>query len=114
MAKSTKELKERMEDIEDPREDVFEALAHYRRILIVELLKEGRKCASELIPALGIDQSAVSRHLSILKKAGLIVARKEGVNVYFSIADKRVFKLLELATEIARDRNVKILERLKA
>jgi ArsR family transcriptional regulator len=113
MAKGTRELEEKVVDIEDPREEIFEALAHFRRILILEQLKDGEKCASELIPALGVDQSAVSRHLSILKKSGLIASRKVGVNVYFSIADGRVFKILELATEIARDRNVKILEKLK-
>jgi ArsR family transcriptional regulator len=99
---------------EDPREAVFNALARSKRIQILELLKEGEKSISDLLPILGIDQSAISRHLSILRNAGLIRGRKQGVNVYFSISDERVLKLLELATEIVRERNKRLLESLKS
>jgi len=113
MAKNPKRRGKEMIDLDDPRVEIFEAFSHFRRIMILELLKEGEKCASDLIPPLGIDQSAVSRHLAILRKAGLITSTKRGVNVYFSIADERVLKVLELVTGIARDKNVKILEKLK-
>ncbi len=100
-------------DIDDPRKDIFSALACGRRILILELLKEGEKCACDLIPILGIDQSAVSRHLSILKKAGILKSRKQGVNVYYSVADDRVYDLINIVGDMVRDRNLKLLEKLK-
>ncbi len=99
---------------EDPRETVFNALARSTRLQILELLRDGEKSISELSPRLGIDQSAISRHLSILRNAGIIRGRKQGVNVYFSIADERVLKMVELATEIVKERNKRLLESLKS
>ena len=95
-----KRAREKVKDIDDPRKEIFAALACGRRLQIIELLKEGEKCASDLIPILDIDQSAVSRHLSILKKAGILTSHKEGVNVYYRIANQKVFDLLSIATEI--------------
>lgn len=98
---------------EDPREQVFNALARSKRIRIIELLEEGEKSISDLLPVLGVDQSAISRHLSILRNAGLITGRKRGVNVFFSIRDDRVLELIKLATAIVRERNERLLESLK-
>ncbi len=103
----------KVKEPEDPRRDVFSALACSRRIQIVELLRDGEKCASEIIPILGIDQSAVSRHLSILKKAGILASRKKGVNVYYRIATESVFTLLEVASEIVEKKNKELLKKLK-
>ncbi len=100
-------------DIADPRKNIFSALSCGRRIRIIEILKDGEKKASEIIPELGIDQSAVSRHLSILKSAGIIKFRKSGVNVIYSIADPDVLKLLDIAKGIVKRREEAVLKKLK-
>ncbi len=105
-------MKKYVKDLEDPRKYIFSALSCGRRIRIIEILKEGEKKASEIIPELGIDQSAVSRHLSILKSAGIIASRKEGVNVIYRIADPDIFKLLDIATEIVRRKEKQVLRKL--
>ncbi len=105
-------MKKYVKDLEDPRKYIFSALSCGRRIRIIEILKEGEKKASDIIPELGIDQSAVSRHLSILKGAGIIASRKEGVNVIYRIADPDIFKLLEIATEIVRRKEKQVLRKL--
>ncbi len=105
-------MKKYVKDLEDPRKYIFSALSCGRRIRIIEILKDGEKKASDIIPELGIDQSAVSRHLSILKGAGIIASRKEGVNVIYRIADPDIFKLLDIATEIVRRKEKQVLRKL--
>lgn len=105
-------MKKYVKDLEDPRKYIFSALSCGRRIRIIEILRDGEKKASEIIPELGIDQSAVSRHLSILKGAGIIASRKEGVNVIYRISDPDIFKLLKIATEIVRRKEKQVLRKL--
>jgi ArsR family transcriptional regulator len=87
----------------DPRSKLFMAMACDQRVKILEALKEGEKSSAQLIEILTLDPSVVSRHTMMLRNAGLVSARKEGVSVYFSLADKRVIKLIDLATDIAKE-----------
>ena len=84
----------------DPRSRFFMALACDQRLKILELLREKERCSCELVPLLEIDPSVVSRHLSVLRDAGLIEGRKQGINIYYSIIDNRVFDLLEISKQI--------------
>jgi len=87
----------------DPRSRFFMALASDQRIRILELLKESEKSSSDIIQALELDASVISRHLMMLRNVGLVAARKDGVALYFSIADERVFRIVDLATEVIKD-----------
>jgi ArsR family transcriptional regulator len=87
----------------DPRSRLFMALANDQRIKIIDALKSGEKSSSELIAVLRLDPSVVSRHLMFLRNVGLVAARKEGVSLYFQIADDRVLTMLDLATKITKD-----------
>ena len=51
--------------------------------MLLDLLKTGETCVCQLTDTLGVDQSTVSKHLSILKEAGLVASRKEGTMVYY-------------------------------
>lgn len=84
------------------RSEVFDALAHPNRIRILELLREGPRCNCEIAPGLGLEQSNLSRHLKILVQAGILLSWKDGLRVNFRVADGRIFKLLDLATALAR------------
>ena len=87
----------------DPRSRLFMALASDQRLKILDLLKEKEKSSAEIIKALDLDASVISRHLMLLRNVGLVSARKEGVALYFSIADPRVFQIIDLATQVIRD-----------
>ncbi len=89
--------------MEDPRTRLFAALACDQRIAILKLLREGEKCTCDLAPKLRVDISVVSRHLAILKSVGLIISRKEGVNKYYSVADERIFSILDAALEVLKE-----------
>jgi ArsR family transcriptional regulator len=77
--------------------DIFKALADPTRLKILECIKNEEKCICEVIPYTKKSQPNVSLHLKILKHAGLVNERKDGTKIMLSIADKDVFKLVDLA-----------------
>ena len=84
--------------------EILLAIAHPNRIRILDQLRKEIKCNCELAPALGLEQSNLSRHLKILTQAGILISWKDGLRVNFKIADKRIFDILDLAEHIARDK----------
>ena len=84
------------------KSDVFEALAHPNRIRILEFLRQGPRCNCEIAPELGMEQSNLSRHLKILVQAGILFSWKDGLRVNFKVVDARTFRLLDIATALAR------------
>ncbi len=77
--------------------EVLSAIAHPNRIRILECLRDNTHCNCELAPALGLEQSNLSRHLKILVQAGILISWKVGLRVNFKVADQRVYRILELA-----------------
>ena len=67
----------------EARARVAKALAHPSRLLILDALADGEKCVCELTELVAADQSTVSKHLSILKQAGIIADRKEGPKTFY-------------------------------
>jgi ArsR family transcriptional regulator len=66
---------------------LFRALADRTRLQIVYLLLEGELCVCDLVGALEVPQPTASRHLAYLRRAGLVVARKEGAWAYYRLAE---------------------------
>lgn len=82
--------------------EVFKALGHPSRVFIAERLKEADYCVCELSEMIGVDMSTVSRHLSVLKNAGVVKDRKEGTTVYYSLACDCLAQMLEGVESILR------------
>lgn len=76
--------------------DIFQALAHPTRIAIIELLERGELSAGELIEKLGMEQANVSQHLAVLRGKQLVVNRKAGNQVFYSVRDPIINKVLAL------------------
>ena len=68
------------------RADVFKALGHPDRLRIVDNLAAGERCVCDLVKSVGSSWSTVSRHLSVLKQAGVVTDEKRGLQVFYSIA----------------------------
>lgn len=64
---------------------VLKALAHPTRLLLVEELARKTRCVCELRDAAGLDISTVSKHLSLLRNAGIVVDEKRGLKVFYSL-----------------------------
>jgi DNA-binding transcriptional ArsR family regulator len=79
--------------------EIFKALADPTRLKILDCIKNEEKCICEVIPYTGKSQPNVSLHLKTLKNAGLITERKDGTRIMLSIADKDVFKLIDIANQ---------------
>lgn len=65
--------------------EIFKALSHPSRLLMVEALGDGEKCVCELQKLVDADMSTVSKHLSVLKSAGIVSCDKRGLNIYYSL-----------------------------
>ena len=76
--------------------EVFQALAHPTRIAIVELLREGPLPAGKLIDRLGIEQANASQHLSVLRSKQIVINRKEGNQVFYSLRDPLLSEVLDI------------------
>ena len=80
--------------------EFFKTLAHPARIRVLEVLREGERAVSELIPAVGIESSHLSQQLGIMRRANLIQARKVGATVLYSVGNPMLFALLDVAKTI--------------
>jgi ArsR family transcriptional regulator len=69
----------------EARAQVFKALAHPTRLFMVDELSRGERCVNELQEMVGSDMSTVSKHLSVLKTAGVIADEKRGNQVFYSL-----------------------------
>lgn len=78
----------------------FKALSDPTRLKILYLLVDGELCACEIICALKKPQSTISHHLNILRSAGFIKGRKEGVWIHYMLENHRILTLLDELTEL--------------
>ena len=76
--------------------DIFQALAHPTRIAILESLSGGELSAGALIEKLGMEQANVSQHLAVLRTKQLVSNRKAGNQVFYSVRDPIILKVLAL------------------
>jgi DNA-binding transcriptional ArsR family regulator len=96
------------------RANILKALAHPSRILIVEKLAEKPYCVCELTAMIGADTSTVSKHLSILRNAGLISDSKKGTSVYYSLEAPCLLRLLGCVESVIEQNLKRQLSYLKA
>jgi ArsR family transcriptional regulator len=82
--------------------DFLRCLAHPVRLAIIEHLKNGEKPVGQIVQALGVEQSGLSKHLGVLRQAGILKSRQEKVSVYYSIRNKNIFRVLRPIAEILR------------
>jgi len=75
---------------------IFQGLANPTRIAIVEFLRDGEVSAGKLIKSLGIEQANASQHLAVLRAKRIVVGRKVGNQVYYSIRDRALIEVLDI------------------
>ncbi|MFV9675739.1 MAG: ArsR/SmtB family transcription factor [Anaerolineales bacterium] len=83
---------------------LMKALAHPARLQILEVLRsDGECCVCHIENILGQRQAYISQQLSRLREAGLVVDRREGLNVFYSLVDESISRLLEVTKKSAMD-----------
>ena len=79
--------------------ELFKGFANPTQVHILYLLLKGEQCVTELSEAVGISQSAISHQLGLLKQMHLIKYRRDGKNLWYSLADDHVRTILEMGLE---------------
>lgn len=77
------------------RARIIKALAHETRLFIVDELSRGERCVCDLTALIGADMSTVSKHLSVLKQAGIVVDDKRGLQVWYSLRLPCILNFME-------------------
>ncbi len=65
--------------------EVFKAMGHPLRLGVIEFLRDGEKCVCEIVEHTGTGISNISKHLSVLKKAGIVTDRRDGLKIMYSL-----------------------------
>lgn len=73
---------------------IFQALGHPTRIAIVEMLRDGEVSVGKILGTLGVEQANASQHLAVLRANRIVVNRKEGNQVYYSLRSRRLIEVL--------------------
>ncbi len=79
---------------------IAKALSHPLRERMLRLLAEGERCGCEFAPELGVDASIVSRYLSVLERAGLVMSCRDGVRVMWSLVDPELLDALDRLVDL--------------
>ena len=80
--------------------EIFKSLGHPTRLQIVEKRADGEQCVCVLLEMFDIDMSTLSRHLSVLKYAGVVVDEKRGKNVFYSLKCPCILSMFECLDEV--------------
>jgi ArsR family transcriptional regulator len=95
------------------KSDFFKALAHPLRISILDALRDGELTVNEISVRFAVEPANASQQLAVLRNKNIVLARKKGSNVYYSVGDPAIFKLLDAAREIFSNRLVEVRDMLE-
>jgi ArsR family transcriptional regulator, virulence genes transcriptional regulator len=82
----------------------YKILANSKRLEILNLLREQEMPVEELVRELGISKANVSQHLALLRHAGLVTARRDGLNMYYNIIDARIIEPCRILHKLHKEK----------
>jgi len=85
-----------MEKIFELHADVCKVFSNGKRLEILNTLRDREMTASELIEKIGLSKANLSQHMSILKSKGVVLSRREGVNIYYRISNAKIIQACDL------------------
>ncbi len=106
-----------MSQVRQFKASIFQALAHPTRLRILEVLRDGELSVNAILSKVERDQANISQHLATLRQRGLVVNRKEGNQVFYSVRDPLLFDVLELMRRYSTthlNEHLALLEQFKA
>ena len=86
------------------RSEIMKALAHPTRLFIIDFLADGEKCVCEIVEQVGVDISTISKHLLVMKNAGLVEDEKRGLNVFYKLICPCVSSLFTCLEDIKKQK----------
>lgn len=94
----------------EARAEILKAMAHPTRLFMMEELAKGERCVCELHEMVGSDLSTVSKHLAILRNAGLVEVDKRGAQVFYSLTTPCILKFVDCVDAVVRSNAEKQME----
>jgi len=91
---------------------IAKALSHESRLIIINALKDKEMCVCELTKLIGTDQSTVSRHLAVLKNAGILTEDRKGNKVYYKLLTPCVLDFFECAIGVIKAHQLEQIEEI--
>ncbi len=79
---------------------ICQCLANPKRLEVINALKDGEMAATPIASRLGIGKANLSQHLSIMRDKGILKSRRDGVNIYYALANPKVKKACDLMREV--------------
>ncbi len=89
-----------MKQLYELHADICKIFSHAKRLEIINALKDKELSAGELIEKTGLTKANLSQHMSILKSKGVVRTRREGVNIYYRIANPKIIQACILMREV--------------
>ena len=80
--------------------DIAKTLSDPYRLALLHELRQGEKSVGQLMTALGLPQSNVSRHLAVLRERGMVFTRRDGTSVYYRLANPRIAEACDVVREV--------------
>jgi len=88
------------------KSELLSAMSHPARLEILTILRQGEACVCHIQAILEQRQAYVSQHLNILKHAGLVTSRKDGLRVYYRVSDPKIYTILDGAQNVLSAREI--------
>jgi len=82
--------------------EIAKAVAHPVRVAIIDFLKDGEQCVCDIADRVGSERSNVSRHLSVMVRAGVLECRKEGLKVIYKLRTPCILDFFSCVTDVIR------------
>lgn len=79
---------------------LLRALGNERRLMILCQLVDGERSVGQILPYVGLSQSALSQHLAVLREQGIVATRRESQTIWYRIADPAALKVVSTLAEI--------------
>jgi len=89
-----------MESIYELHADLCKIFSNAKRLEIINTIKDKEMAASELIERIGLSKANLSQHMSVLRSKGVILSRREGINIYYRIANPKIIQACHLMREV--------------
>jgi DNA-binding transcriptional ArsR family regulator len=96
------------------KSEIIQAAAHPIRLAIIEYLEGGEQCVCDIVLHVDAQRSNVSRHLTLMLKAGVLESRKEGLKVFYQLKTPCILKFLSCVDQVLRERIQGEMDLLKA
>ena len=92
-----------MEKIYELQADLCKIFSNAKRIEIMNILKDREMSASELIVKIGLSKANLSQHMGVLRSKGVVLARREGLNIFYRISNPKIIQACDLMRQILLD-----------